>query len=73
MNGQLLTSSRLFFSGAREGQMPTLLTMIQVWEECEQGTKPLQVRRSTPAPSVLVITGLSLLYLTSRYTSHIQV
>ena len=73
VNGQLLTSSRLFFSGAREGQMPTLLTMIQVWQECEQGTKPLQVRRSTPAPSVLVITGLSLLYLTSRYTSHIQV
>jgi len=52
VNGLLLTSSRLFFAGAREGQMPGVLTMISV-------------SRTTPVPSVMVITGLSLLYLTS--------
>ena len=52
VNGTLLTSSRLFFAGAREGQMPLALTMIQT-------------SRLTPAPSVLVITGLALCYLTS--------
>jgi hypothetical protein len=34
--------------------MPGILTMIQV-------------DRSTPAPSVIIVTVLSLLYLTSRY------
>lgn len=52
VNGTLLTSSRLFFSGAREGQMPQVLTMIQV-------------NKVTPVPSVLVITLMSLAYLTS--------
>jgi len=52
VNGQLLTSSRLFFAGAREGQMPSILTNIHV-------------NRSTPVPSVIVITALSLCYLTS--------
>jgi solute carrier family 7 L-type amino acid transporter-like protein len=52
LNGQLLTSSRLFFAGAREGQMPGILTMIQT-------------RRATPVPAVIVITLLSLCYLTS--------
>jgi len=52
VNGLLLTSSRLFYAGAREGQMPGVLTMISV-------------KRTTPVPSVMVITGLSLLYLTS--------
>ena len=54
VNGQLLTSSRLFFSGAREGQMPGALTMISI-------------SRTTPMPSVVVISALSLAYLTSRY------
>merc|ERR1712117_231172 len=51
VNGLLLTSSRLFYARAREGQMPGVLTMISL-------------SRTTPVPSVLVITGLSLLYLT---------
>jgi len=52
VNGQLLTSSRLFFAGAREGQMPGALTMISI-------------SRTTPVPSVIVISCLSLAYLTS--------
>ena len=54
VNGQLLTSSRLFFAGAREGQMPGALTMISI-------------TRTTPVPSVIVISCLSLAYLTSRF------
>merc|ERR1711971_1094404 len=52
VNGTLLTSSRLFFAGAREGQMPQALTMIQI-------------NKVTPVPSVLVITLMSLVYLSS--------
>lgn len=52
VNGTLLTSSRLFYAGAREGQMPGVLTMIQI-------------ERTTPVPSVICITVLSLCYLTS--------
>ncbi|GJQ85027.1 hypothetical protein Trydic_g3688 [Trypoxylus dichotomus] len=52
VNGILLTSSRLFYSGAMHGQMPELLTMIQT-------------SRMTPAPAVLVMALLSMLYLTS--------
>ncbi|XP_049823816.1 large neutral amino acids transporter small subunit 1 [Aethina tumida] len=51
VNGILLTSSRLFYSGACNGQMPELLTMIQS-------------QRMTPAPSVLTMALLSMLYLT---------
>ena len=40
VNGILLTSSRLFYAGACNGQMPEILSMIQV-------------SRSTPAPAVI--------------------
>ena len=53
VNGNILTTSRLFFAGAREGQMPAALAMIQI-------------NRVTPLPSVVVITLLSLFYLMSR-------
>lgn len=43
---------RLFYAGAMEGQMPEILTMIQV-------------SRMTPTPAVLCIAFLSLLYLGS--------
>ena len=56
VNGTLLTASRLFMAGAREGQMPGLLTMIHV-------------DRATPVPSVITLTVLCLLYLTSRWTN----
>lgn len=46
VNGILLTSSRLFYAGACEGQMPEILTMIQI-------------RRLTPAPAVLAISFVS--------------
>lgn len=52
VNGILLTSSRLFYAGAVQGQMPEILSMIQV-DKC------------TPAPGVLIVALLSLLYLTS--------
>ncbi|XP_046640063.1 Y+L amino acid transporter 2-like isoform X1 [Daphnia pulicaria] len=52
VNGVLLTSSRLFYAGACEGQMPEILTMIQV-------------TRLTPTPAVLCIAMLSLIYLAS--------
>ncbi|XP_077287882.1 large neutral amino acids transporter small subunit 1 isoform X2 [Arctopsyche grandis] len=51
VNGILLTSSRLFYAGACEGQMPEVLTMIQM-------------QRLTPTPAVLVMALLSMLYLT---------
>lgn len=52
VNGILLTSSRLFYAGACEGQMPEILTMIQI-------------KRLTPAPAVLIMAILSMLYLMS--------
>lgn len=52
VNGILFTSARLFYAGALEGQMPEILTMIQV-------------QRMTPAPAVLFMALLSLCYLFS--------
>lgn len=45
-------SLRLFYAGAMEGQMPEILTMIQV-------------KRMTPTPAVLFMAFLSLVYLGS--------
>ncbi|KAL7016455.1 hypothetical protein ACKWTF_010030 [Chironomus riparius] len=53
VNGILLTSSRLFYAGAVEGQMPEILTMIQV-------------QKFTPTPAVLAISLLSMMYLFVR-------
>merc|ERR1719192_2625992 len=52
VNGILLTSSRLFYAGAVEGQMSEVLSMIQV-------------NKMTPAPAVLIVAFLSLIYLSS--------
>jgi len=52
VNGILLTSSRLFYAGACEGQMPEILSMIQV-------------DKMTPAPAVMIVALLSLGYLCS--------
>jgi len=52
VNGILLTSARLFYAGACEGQMPEILSMIQV-------------SKMTPAPSVMAVAFLSLCYLGS--------
>ncbi|KAG8183752.1 hypothetical protein JTE90_029333 [Oedothorax gibbosus] len=52
VNGILFTSSRLFYSGAEHGQMPRILSMIQV-------------KHLTPAPAVIAMALLSILYLCS--------
>lgn len=53
VNGILLTSSRLFYAGAEERQMPSLLSMIQV-------------NHLTPTPAVIAMCLLSLVYLLSN-------
>ncbi|KAJ1364124.1 hypothetical protein KIN20_024144 [Parelaphostrongylus tenuis] len=50
-NGLIFTSSRLFYVGAREGQMPLVLTMIN------KNTR-------TPIPAVIVTGALAIAYLT---------
>ena len=54
VNGILLTSSRLFYAGACEGQMPEILSMIQV-------------NKNTPAPAVLMVVSSSSYYHTHQY------
>lgn len=49
VNGILLTSSRLFYAGAMEGQMPEILTMIQT-------------SRMTPTPAVICMVIQIIIY-----------
>lgn len=53
VNGILFTSSRLFYAGAEYNQMPQILSMIQY-------------NHLTPAPAVIAMCLLSLIYLTSN-------
>ncbi|GIX71946.1 large neutral amino acids transporter small subunit 2 [Caerostris darwini] len=53
VNGILFTSSRLFYAGAQKGQMPEILNMIQL-------------THLTPAPAVMFVALLSLVYLCSK-------
>lgn len=52
VNGILMTASRLFYSGACEGQMPSSLCMVNT-------------QKSTPVPAVLAVGIMSLCYLCS--------
>jgi len=53
VNGILFTSSRLFYAGAEQKQMPEILAMIQI-------------SHLTPTPAVIFMCILSLLYLASN-------
>ncbi|CAB4060771.1 Large neutral amino acids transporter small subunit 1,Putative L-type amino acid transporter 1-like protein IMAA,Putative L-type amino acid transporter 1-like protein MLAS,Y+L amino acid transporter 2,Large neutral amino acids transporter small subunit 2,Y+L amino acid transporter 1 [Lepeophtheirus salmonis] len=54
VNGILLTSSRLFYAGAVENQMPEILSMIQV-------------SKMTPAPAVLIVVRDTIFFLLLIY------
>ena len=61
-NEKKLMILRLIYSGACEGQMPEILSMIQVgqWINIyELKTFPSQIKRMTPAPSVLSVVSNS--------------
>lgn len=52
VNGMILTSSRLFFVGAREGHMPEILTYVQM-------------KKETPVPACIFTGVISCAYLAS--------
>jgi amino acid transporter len=56
INGIIFTSSRMFFAGGRDGQLPELLAMISI-------------RHMTPVPSLLLLCILSvlMLYFAGKY------
>uniref|UniRef100_A0A8C5X9S0 Solute carrier family 7 member 10 n=1 Tax=Malurus cyaneus samueli TaxID=2593467 RepID=A0A8C5X9S0_9PASS len=55
INGYLFTSSRLCFSGAREGHLPSLLAMIHV-------------KNCTPIPALLCLATLIIMLVGDTYT-----
>ena len=55
--------SRLFYSGACEGQMPEILSMLQVKMRTSvthfDNSSCFQIKRMTPAPSVIAVVSES--------------